>query len=195
MLIFSVLICVVSLTLQLPVLLNIHNRCQDINLTSLVYFMDGGWWNVLPDQGIDANAIMRNRIKPDSGQNVLEGALVYKIQKRQNTESDELIQDESKHIQLLVVWHVDHIKGLRVRALLIEHDKKLDEDKLRWLYQKYWHSLNAWIDPIESNWMLDDATMLATTIKTMNGGYRWDIFISEGMEDNFEKPLWIDAER
>jgi hypothetical protein len=82
-----------------------------------------------------------------------------------------------------------------VRALLVEHDGELDEDKLRKLYRKYWHSLNELVDPIRSNWLLNDATVLSTTVVVMNGGYRWDIFISEGIKENLETPLWIDAER
>jgi hypothetical protein len=42
---------------------------------------------------------------------------------------------------------------------------------------------------------LDDAAVLATTIEVMNGGHRWDIFISKGNNDNDMKPLWIDVER
>jgi hypothetical protein len=189
-----VLICV-SLVLQSPVSLNIHNQCQDINLTSPVYFIHGGKWHVVPDQEIDVDAIMRSRLEFDSGQDILEGILVYKIQ-RQHAKSDEFVQDKSKNIQLLVAWHAEHTKGLHVRALLIEHDKEFnwDEDKLRELHQKCWCPLDAWANPTGSNWKLDDATMLTTTIKVMNGDYRWDISISEE-GDGIERPLWIDAER
>jgi hypothetical protein len=158
--------------------------------------MHGGRWHVAPVHGIDVNAVMRNYIEFDSGQDILEGALVYKIQ-RKHIESGKLIQDESKSIQLLVAWHADHTRGLDVRALLVEHDKKFnwDEDKLRKLHQKYWHSLKSWVNPIGSNWLLNDATVLATPVKAMNGGYRWDIFISKGTKNNIKKPLWFDVER
>jgi hypothetical protein len=92
MLKFSVLICVVSLALQSPVLLNIHNQCQGINLTSPVYFIHGGRWPIAPDQAIDVNAVMQNPIEFDAKQNILEGALVYRIQRKHITSA----QDESK---------------------------------------------------------------------------------------------------
>jgi hypothetical protein len=189
-----VLICVISLVLQSPVSLNIHNQGQGIGLISPVYFMYGGRWNVVPDQEIDIDTVMRNCIEIDSGQDILEGALVYKIQ-RKHIESDKSAQDESKHIQLLVAWHVEYTKELHVCALIVEHDGELDEHKLRMLHQKYWHLLNAQVDPIKNNWRLNDATVLKTEIKVINGGYRWDIFISEEREYIIKRPFWIDTTR
>jgi hypothetical protein len=196
MLIFSILICVSSLALQSLVSLNIHNQYQDIDLASPVYFTNGGRWNVAPDQEMDVNTVMRNHIEFDSRQDILEGILTYRIH-RHHTESDQSVQDKSKRIWLLVVWCVEYTKGLDVRALLVEHDKDLewDEDKLRWLHQKCWHPLNAWINPTRNNWLLDDGAVLETTSKVMNGGHRWDISISEGDNDNVMRPLWIDVER
>jgi hypothetical protein len=185
-------VLIVSPTLQLPMLLNLYNQCQDINLTLSVYFTHSGRWHITPDQKIDADAAMQNRIELDSGQDILEGALVYRIQRRQHIESDRL-----KDIELLVTWHIDHAERSHIRALLVEHREEFNwnEDKLRELHQKCWQPLDAWINPIGSNWLSDDTSVLATTIKAANRGYRWDIFISKGEGDNVKRPLWIDAER
>jgi hypothetical protein len=172
MFIFHVLSCVVSLALQSLVSLNVHNWCQDINLTSPVYFIHGGRWHVVPDQEIDANAVMQNRLEFDVKRDILEGVLVYRIQGKHV----ESAQDESKHIWLLVAWNREYTKGLDVCALLVENNKQLDEDRLKKLYQSHWPSLG---EQAKSNWTLNDTTMLKTTIRVMNGGYRWDIFISE----------------
>jgi hypothetical protein len=51
------------------------------------------------------------------------------------------------------------------------------------------------VGPIKSHWLLDDTTTLTTTNKTINSGYKWNIFISEGKGDNVKRPLWIDVER
>jgi hypothetical protein len=193
--ILSVLTCVVSSTLQLPILLNIHNRCQNINLTLPAYFMHGGRWNVVPDQKIDIDTVTRNILEFDSGQNIMEGALVYKIQKRRRAKLDKSAHGESKCIQFLVAWHVNHTKGLDVRTLLVRHNKRLDEDKLRQLYQKCWYPPNVWVNTTGSNWLLDDTTVLTTTVKIMNKAYECDIFISERIKDNTIRPLWIDTER
>jgi hypothetical protein len=191
-----VLIYVVSLSLKSSVaLLNIYNICQDINLTSPIYFIRGGRWHVVTVQEVDVDALMRNCIEFDSGQDTMEGALVYKIQRRQHAESNEIIQDESKSIQLLITWYVEHTKELHVRVMLVEYDKELDEDELRQLHQKCWKSLNAWVDPVRSNWLLDNGVVLTTIVEAMNGDYRWDIFIVEGIKNNVKRPLWIDVER
>jgi hypothetical protein len=174
MLKFSVLICIVSLTLQSPVLLNIHNQCKDINLTSPVYFIHGGRWPIAPDQEIVVNAVMQN-IKFDAEQDLLEGALVYRIQRRHV----ESAQDESKHIWLLIAWNGGYVNGSDVCALLIEHNKRLGEDRLKKLYQKRWPLLKERANATGGSWTLNDTTKLATTIKVTNRGYRWDIFISE----------------
>jgi hypothetical protein len=201
--IFSVLICVVSFALRPLVSLNIHNQCKDINLTSPAYFIHGGEWRAALDQEIGVNAIMRNCIEFDSGQDILEGVLMYRIQ-RQHIESDKFIQDESKSVQLLVAWHVEHTKELHVCTLLVEHDNELDESNLRELHQKYWHLLETWIKSIENEWTLNDTTMLKTTVEAMNEYYRWDVFTSEEHITNNsfwrwkgknKKPLWIDRAR
>jgi hypothetical protein len=191
--IFCIHLCC-SLALQSSTSLNVYNLCQDVNLISPVYFIHGGRWNIIPDQEIDVNSVVRNRLEFDSGQEILEGALVYKMQ-RQHTESDKSAHGESKYIQLLVVWRVEHAKELHVSALLIEHDRELHEDRLRQLHQNYWHLLKTRVFFSGRNWLLDNETVLITAVNVMNGGYRWDVFISEGVKDNVEKPLWVDAER
>jgi hypothetical protein len=173
--ILYVLICIVSLALHSPVSLNIHNQCKNINLISPVCFMHGGRWNEVLDQEIDVNVVMKNHIEFDAEQDILEGALVYKVQKK-HVESD---QDESKCIWLLVAWSGEHKKGLHVCALLAEYNKRLDEDRLGKLYERRWPLLKTQVNTTKSNWMLNDTTMLVMTIRVANRGYRWDIFISE----------------
>jgi hypothetical protein len=194
--IFHVLIYIVRFALQSPVSLNIHNQCQDINLTSLVYFMHRGKWHVEPDKEVDVNSVIRNRIEFDSEQGMMEGALAYKIQRWQHVEPDELIQDKLKGVHLLVAWRGERTKGLNVHVLLVEHDREFDKDKLKMLHQKYWHSLDTWFNTIRSYRLSDDATILTTTVKVMNGGYRWDIFITKKENDQYiMEPPRIDAER
>jgi hypothetical protein len=206
-LILFILIHIVSFVLRSPILLNIHNQGQSISLTSPVYFIHNGKWHIAPDQEIDINTMMSNRIEFDSRQDILEGALVYRIQKkktsflekecgthRKRAKIDKSIQDESKYIQLLVAWRVEHTE-LHVRVLLVEHDRELDEDKLKKLHQKCWHLFNAWVDPIENEWLLDNAKKLKTKIKAMNGGYRWDIFIHETEGYYERRSFWIDTTR
>jgi hypothetical protein len=153
--------------------------------------MNGGRCHVASDWEIDVNAVMRNRLEFDFRQGILEGALVYRIQRKHAKSA----QDESKRICLLVVWSIEYTKGLRVHALIVKHDKKLDEDKLRKLHQMNANPLDTQVDFIGRNWLLGDTTVLMTKVDVMNGGYKWDISISEGTKDNIEKPLWLDGEK
>jgi hypothetical protein len=194
---FHVLICVVSLALQPLVLLNIHNQCQNVNLISPVYFVHGGKLHVAPDQEMGASNVIRNSLRFHSGQGVLEGALVYRIQRRQHAESDESVHDELERIRLLVAWCSKYTGELRVCALLIEHDKEFnwDKDKLKELHKKYWYSLDTWVDNIRNKWLLDGTTILTTLVKAMDEGYRWDISISKGTKDNTRRPVWVNTKR
>jgi hypothetical protein len=168
-----VLMCVTSLALQSLISLNIHNQCQDIKLISPVYFIHGGKWRAALDQRIDVNTVMKNCVEFDAKQDTLEGALAYKIQ---HVGSD---QDESKHHWLLIAWHSEYTSGLHVCALVVEHNKQIDKDRLRKLYQKRWHSLNAQVNATGDNWILNDTTKLATIMNVTNGGYKWNLSISE----------------
>jgi hypothetical protein len=158
---------------MLAVSLSIHNLCQSTELTSPVYFIHGGKWNVVPNQKIHVNAAMQSRLEFDAGPNILEGALVYKIQRKYA----ESAQDESKSAWLLIAWNGEYTKGLNVHALVIEHNKQLDKDRLRELYEKHWPLLIAQANATKSNWVLDSMTMLEIT-KVTNGS-NWDISISE----------------
>jgi hypothetical protein len=179
--------------------------------------------SIAPDPEIDAKSVMKNHLEFDSRRNILEGALLYKIQVRRYVKSVRSTQDESECIQLLVAWRVGHTKEPGLYILLIRHDKKLDwnEHKLKWLYQEYWNLLDTQVNSIGRNWLLlndkmvdeygnfivdhwlSDDIVVLTEISVRNECRKWDISISGGTRDNnkilmdvnFERPLWIDAER
>jgi hypothetical protein len=175
MFIFFILTCVVSLALRLPIPLYIHNQCQSIDLVPPVYFIDGGKWHVTSVWKIDANILMRNRLKFDANQNILEGALAYRTQRKHA----EFAQDESKPIWLLIVWNSEYAKGLRVHTLLVGYNKELDEYRLRKLYRKRWPLFKERANATGNSCTLNDTTKLVTTIEVTNRGYEWNISISE----------------
>jgi hypothetical protein len=154
----------------------------------------GGRWHVVPDQEIDVNSVMKNCLRFYSKQSILEGALIYNIQ-RKHAKYDKISWDKSKQVQLLVVWRGEQAEGLYVHAVLVEHSERLDRDKLMRLHKAYQLLLKARVDLLESNWLFYGATVLATTIKAMNRGCGWDILISKGIKNNIERPLWINAKR
>jgi hypothetical protein len=179
--------------LQPSIVFNIYNQCQAINLTSPVYFVHGGKWHATHDHKTNANVIMRNHLELDSRVDILEGVLIYRIQRKDNIFAN-LFHNESKYIQLLIAWRVEHTEGLHVLSFLVKHKGKLDEHKLRKLHQKYWHVLKVLDKLVLNGLMLDNATVLKTRVKGMNEGYWWDIFISEVGDGNVE-PLGIDVDK
>jgi hypothetical protein len=220
--VFFVLICVVSLTLRSPISLNIYNLREDFILRSPVYFIHGGKWHVALDQEIGADAVMKNRIESDSEQGILEGILAYRVKyiippefaqsvsyliqsPDLGLDMSEIIllvlaklaQGELTCIQLLIAWRIEHTKEIHVRAFLVEHDREfnLDEDKLEILHQKYWHVLKARVNPIDSTLLSNYMTQLVKVVRVMNEGYRWDIFITRGSDNDVWRPFWIDEER
>jgi hypothetical protein len=194
-----VLIYAVSLSIQPSFKLNIHNQCSNVDLVSPTYATsDELECYRAPDHNVCVGGMTRAGFiiyKPGSLSYIV---LIYRLQRKQQHESTGISKDTSNISQLLVICKFSESQESYAGMLLVEHDKKLDwdEDKLKQLHQKYWHLLNVLVDPIRSDWLLNDKkTVLATTIKAMNGGYRWDIFISEEERNNAERPLWIDAER
>jgi hypothetical protein len=176
--IFYILICVFSFALRLAVSLNIYNQCKEINLTSPVYFIHGGKWYAELDQKIDTDAKMQNHIELDAKQDILEGALVYRVQRKHTVPA----QDESKGVWLLITWNSDYTKEPDVCALVIEHNKQLDEDRLRKMYQKSWSLFKTRASITKNNWVLSGMAILITTVSVTNGGYGWRVSISEEEE-------------
>jgi hypothetical protein len=111
-------IYVFSLTLQSPISLNIHNQYESISLTS-VYSIHSGKWDVAPDHEIDVNAVMQNCIEFGAGQDILEGVLAYRIQRKCTVSA----QNELKCIWLLVALNSEYTKGPHVHALVVKHNK------------------------------------------------------------------------
>jgi hypothetical protein len=199
MFIFSVLIYIVSLTLKLPVTLKIHNQSQNINLASPVYFNLNGKWHVAPDSEIGVNAVMESSLEsnPDSlsatesdpEEDTMNGALIYKIQ-RQNAKFSR-----AEDVYLLVIWRVKGAEEPSIYALLIEYKDRITKAKMKRICRVYWSSIEAMVNPTRGDWRLDDATMLTTRVKVVNGGYRWDIFVSDGVENEPMDPLEVDPNR
>jgi hypothetical protein len=122
----------------------------------------------------------------------------------QSNADNAFTENTSTSIQLLVMWgpSVKYKNGFSVRALLIKHDDAIiwDEDKLKDLHSMHLAQLNKGIHvdvsnefkdinfftsngnpfAIEDTWMLDDATVLMTTLKWNGGSYTFEITISEG---------------
>jgi hypothetical protein len=186
----------VSIPIEPLFKLNIHNQCSDVDLISSTYIIHG--WSECyrpPDYKVCTGDTMRSGfiIKSD---NEFDGALIYKLQKKQLHKSTEISEDISNVIQLLVVWRISASKKLYAAVLLVEHDKGLDKDDLRELYHRNFGRFRLCPDATAEAWSLDDNTALKTTCNIMDEDHILDITVSEVERDNSAKiPTYIDSER
>jgi hypothetical protein len=166
-------------------------------LVSPVYFGDNVIWLIPPDQKVDANAITNVSFEKDATKDRFASALLYKLQKRRHLESNTdnaATEGKSTSYQLLVMWGTRNKYKPSARVLLIEHSNAitLDEDILKKLHIMY---LPRLMDDkfVRDTWLLDDTTVLVTTLEW--GIYNaFEITISKGgMEYSSMKPLWVSS--
>jgi hypothetical protein len=142
--------------------------------------------NIQFPQQVDSMSIMEVKFKAGMDQDTFGGVLLYHLQRKEST---------SISAQLLVIWGCKYNR-LYSHARLIEHEGTLtwNEDKLERLYNVYNSQYN--VDFITGEWLLDDNAMLKTKCKTLHGGSKMNIIISEE-KDLFlpRKLLWIDSKR
>jgi hypothetical protein len=120
-----VLICTISLYIQPSIKLNIHNQCLNVDLVSPIYITDYGLECYrAPTHKVYAGNIMRFGFVIYKLGKKSNGALIYKLQRRQSHESTEFCKNTSSTAQLLVAWRISKSKKLYADVLLIEHDKK-----------------------------------------------------------------------
>jgi hypothetical protein len=164
--ILIVLMYAVSIPIEPSFKLNIYNRCSTIDLLSPAYITHG--WSKCcraPNYRVCTGDIMRSGfiIKSD---NEFDGALIYKLQKKQLHKSTENNRDTSSAVQLLVVWRIAEFKVLYADILLVKHDKRLDKDNLRELYHGNFCRFRLCPDATTETWSLDGNTGLLTAFNT-----------------------------
>jgi hypothetical protein len=200
MVIYSMLIYIVSLTLQSAMDVIINNRCFNIELTSPVYFTKSTVRRIhLPQRVYSKNRIKVN-LRTDIHRSTSGGALLYHLQKTGSSESGDQ-SDTNKDMpistQLLVIWEL-RIDRLYSHTWLIEHDSTLiwNEDKLKRLHDAYNSQYNVDLIFNEGRWLLGDNTMLQTMCETSHkGDFKMEITISEEGQLSPQKPLRVDPNR
>jgi hypothetical protein len=197
------LIYTVSLELQLPTHITIHNQCLNTKLVSPFYFSNGVVCPKLSDQQVDIDTAMRTCFEINVTQDVFEGALIFKLQRRSdnkyNVDTSPTETSEATCIQMFVAWKVKN-SVLFAYIALVEHVKELtwNEDKLKKLYDKSSHLLKESDGTISDAWIMNDNTMLKTTfsIKGLKENFGLNISISEEERDRLAiRPLYIDLRR
>jgi hypothetical protein len=195
----------VSLYLQLPACVTIHNQCSNIKLVSPVYFGNGIVCPKLSDQQIDIDTAMRACFEINVTQNDFEYVLLFKLQRysdsqhNMDTSTIETNKRETTYVYMLVVWRVKDDK-FAVYVASVEHTREFiwNEDKLRKLYNKNYSRLNGYDDTISDTWLVDNNIVLKTTFnaRVLERTPELSISISEEKKSDYAmRPIWIDTTR
>jgi hypothetical protein len=182
---------------------NICNLYPGLELTSPVYYSNGTTCHVSPSQQIDASTTTEASFGIDFQQKDVKGALLYKLQRKYATRTDNnsnssivSIENTETNIYLLVVWEVkNHCDEFYV--CLIECSDDFTWDKLWALCHQYNDQFLKDYNYSEITWLIhDDIAMKTRRRVTYGSDYKLDIFISEetGLYNMF-KPMKIDTER
>jgi hypothetical protein len=181
-----VLMYVVSLNIQPSIKLNIHNQCLNVDLISPTYITHHRLeCHRPPDYKVCAGNTTKSGFIIESGY-ASYGILIYRLQKKQSHESNEIDKGTASAAHLLVVWKFSKFNELYADVLLARYDKRFnwDRDDLEFLYNKNDSQFRLCPDSATETWLLDDNTVLITAFKIMNEDHILDITVSEVEGDN-----------
>jgi hypothetical protein len=147
-----------------------RNLHLGLELVSPVYYSNGTICRVSPSQQI-------------------EGALLYKLQRKYADETDNQpnsstvsIEDATKNTYLLVVWDIGHVQhNFYVRLIECASDFTWDQDKLWALHWDCNDEIYVDYGSDAITWLMHDSAMLKTRCDIIYGSdYKLDIVIYEG---------------
>jgi hypothetical protein len=185
--------------------ITIHNLHPDLELTSPVYFSNGTVCHVLPSQQVDGCNTTETIFGIDPKQKDFKGALLYKLQKKHATRTDNYsnngtssVKDMKTNIYLLMVWDIENYNhGFHVCLIECTDDFTWDEDKLLALYEEYNDQFCVDYAFNMVTWLIHGDTVLKIRRDVIYGSdYKLDIIISKGTgKYNMENPIQIDLKR
>jgi hypothetical protein len=195
----------VSLELQLPACVTIHNQCSNTELVSPVYFGNGSVCPKLSGQQIDISTKMNACFEINAAQDDFEGALLFKLQRYSNKQHNmgalttETSKNEVAHVHILVAWKVKNAKPFAC-VVLVEHTKELawNESELKKLYYENCWWLKEYDDTISDAWLMSNNMILKTSFKArdLDGKLELSVSISEEEKDDYAiRPFCIDLKR
>jgi hypothetical protein len=192
---YSMLIYIVSLTLQSAANMTIDNQCVNIELASPVYFIKNATCYIHPPQQADSKSIMKFNFRTGMDEDTFGGVLLYYLQRKGNVKSDDQA-DTSISAQLLIICGSKY-DGFYSNAYIIEHESTLtwDEDKLKRLYDLYNNLYDT--DFNTGEWLLYNSIKLKTVRRILHeGDVEMNIIIYEDKYlSHTRKPLWVDPNR
>jgi hypothetical protein len=185
--------------------ITIHNRYPGLELASSAYFSKNTVCHVSPNQQIGTGAIVEASFEAVSMRENFEGALLYKLQRKYATKTDNwpnysttFIKDTTTSTYLLVAWRIgDYYHTFPVCLIECIDDFIWNEDMLWVLYKECSLTFQMHYKSGISTWLMNDGTVLKTRRSiTYGSDCKLDIVISDGIwEYDMEEPIEIDPER
>jgi hypothetical protein len=185
--------------------ITIYNLYPGLELISPVYYSNGTTYCVSSSQKTDTGTTIEASFGIDSKQEDFKGALLYKLQRKYATRTDNQpnniiasAEDVTTSVHLLVVWNIrDYDHGFRVCLIEYADDFTWDEDKLWALYRKYNDQIYVDCNSNIITWVTCDGTAVKTRRNAVYGSeYKLNIIISEGTGlYNIKEPMKINPKR
>jgi hypothetical protein len=157
--------------------ITIHNLHPDLELTSLVYFNIATACYVPPSQQIDSGNAMSASFGIALNQEDFKGALLYKLQRKYATRTDNhpnnnstvCIENPETNVYLLVVWNTEAVASFCTCLIECADDFTWDEDKLWALYAEYKYRFNEFCNSDTATWSMHDGAVMKTKFDVTYG--------------------------
>jgi hypothetical protein len=182
--------------------ININNQYSSLELTSPVYFSNSTC-HISPSQQTDVGVALAS-FGIASSQKDVKGALLYKLQRKYATGTDNYlnsstvpIKNAATNLCLLVVWNItydDH--KFYVCLLKCTDDFTWDEDKLWALCHQYNDQIKAY-EYIVGTWSIHGGQGMQIKREVIySSDYRLNIIIYErARKYNMNEPMRVDSKR
>jgi hypothetical protein len=180
----------------------IHHQLPGVELVSPVYASNNAACYLLPDQRVDVGFTTQADFDVYFLGRDPVGILTYKLQKKNIDQSDgEVIssEDESRCIQLFIIWKIDSLKRFLAIPYLLEHDRDRvwDRDSLIKL-ANYYGLIYMQHGLIKLTYLMHDNTVLMTSLNAIykERCYKLKLTITEGsIKDDTIRPQYIGLDR
>jgi hypothetical protein len=185
--------------------ITIRNLYPRLELTYPVYCSNSTACHVSPGQKTGTSTTMEASFGINSKRNDLKCALLYALQRKYTTRTDNrpndstvFIEDTATSMYLLVACYIkDHERRFHVCLIECDDNFTWDEDKLWKLYRKYNDQVHNDYKSGIVTWLMHDGTVVKMWIDITHGSsYKLDIIISERAgKCKMEEPKKIDTKR
>jgi hypothetical protein len=178
--------------------LMIHHQFPGIELSSPAYASRHARCCLRPEQKVNVGTTMQAYFNINPDQDEAISILMCKLER---ININELSENETTCIQLLVVWKIDRLKRFYVVTYLMEHDKShvWNRSKLIKLAEGEDKLFDILYCPVEETWLIHDNLVLKTKVNITHKEecYKLEITISEMSikDDDTRRPWYIDMDR